>query len=315
MKRALVVLLFVLFARPAAAIIPESGWWWNPSTSGTGFNLEVQDKLMFVAAFAYESNGNPTWLVAGGAMTSDRAFSATITKYSAGSCLGCPYNAPVSTNAGTMSLQFTSSQTAILTVNGYSMPVQRFDFWGSNDTHPDSMMGEWSMVIGETAFPVFFGERVQFSQKLSSSTGPYLGGNRAGAPNNLATVSYSTTRRVFYSLLDSSSSYWRYSEWAQTGFNRIEGNTWVFLKSESAPSGSGIFFQAHRTASASWVRTGIGPASSKARQVSDQELEAKDRGEAEAMAKRGVVEAIDPEVMGRFLDLRARIDQLRMIPE
>src|SRR5258706_3076957 len=102
------------------AIIPENGWWWNPSESGRGFNLEVQDNVLFFASFAYDSAGNPAWYTAGNPMTSDRDWSAPLIVTARGQCFGCPYVDPIRTVVGTVTLRFTSSQTAILTVNGIS---------------------------------------------------------------------------------------------------------------------------------------------------------------------------------------------------
>lgn len=259
--------LLLLVGLDAHAVIPENGWWWNPSTSGSGFNLEVQDDILFFAAFAYDRNGNPTWLTAGGRMSSDRDFTGVLSSYSGGSCLGCGYHAPLASDAGTVTLHFDSSQTATLTINGFSEPVQRFDFW-LNTVAPDAMLGEWSMVIGDASTAAFFGERVQLRGRAVDSTGPYLYGNRLGASGDAAYVRYNAATDTYSMLLDSSPGYYRYSEWTQAGFNRIEGTTWVYPKG-SSPSGGGTFFQAYRSASAAFVQTGSGPASTKAAPVHD----------------------------------------------
>lgn len=308
MKRFLAALIGAL-AFHAQAVIPENGWWWNSATSGSGFNLEIQNNSLFFAAFVYDSSGTPIWITAGGPMTSDRDFSAQLVAYTSGSCVGCPYRAPQAVNAGSLTLHFTSSQTATLTINGYTQSVERFDFW-LNKVAPDAMLGEWSMIIGESSVPVYFGERVQFVGKTSDSSGPYLAGRRLGSPSNAAVVRYDSSRGVFYSLLDSSSQFYRYSEWTQTGYNRIEGTTWVYDKTASGPSGSGLFFQAYRTASASFVTTGVGPASSKRVEADDAIQVAKDNSEALAAAREGPEPfAADPARRGRLADLQSRLKQ------
>lgn len=299
MKKLLAFAILVFACFDARAVIPENGWWWNPQTSGSGFNLEIQNDLLFFAAFAYDSNGNPTWLTAGGRMSSDRDFTATLSSYSGGSCYGCSYHAPVSSNAGLLSLHFTSSQSAVLTINGVSENVERFDFW-LNNTAPDAMLGEWSMVIGEASQATYFGERVQYRGKSSDSSGPYLFGNRLGSASSPATLRYNSATGLFTSILDSSPSFYRYSEWSQTGFNRIEGTTWLYEKGTS-PSGPGSFFQGYRSASAAFVQTGVGPASTKSLAVGDAARTARDQAEAQAAAGgSGPVFSADAGRQARF---------------
>src|ERR1051326_8416883 len=46
---------------PAYAVVPQTGWWWNPNTPGTGFFIEQQNNTLFMTAFLYASNGQATW--------------------------------------------------------------------------------------------------------------------------------------------------------------------------------------------------------------------------------------------------------------
>ena len=108
MKAIKLYLLGLLLSCNASAIIPENGWWWNPNESGRGFNLEVQDNLLFFASFAYDANGNPAWYTAGGPMSSDRDWSGQLVVTSRGQCFGCAYVDPVRTVVGTATLRFTS---------------------------------------------------------------------------------------------------------------------------------------------------------------------------------------------------------------
>jgi hypothetical protein len=261
LRTLLAVCLAALATLPARAIIPENGWWWVSGESGSGFNLEVQDNLLFFASFGYDTSGNPVWYTAGGAMTSDRDFAATLFRTSAGSCVGCPYRPPIVTEVGTMRLTFSSSQNATLTLAGATVPVTRFNFW-LNESRPDAMGGEWSFVIGESAFPVFDGERIGFTRKVTDSAGTYMSGSRLGSASNTAVVQYNNNLGKWTLLLDSSTTAYRYFEFNTTGFNRLEGQFWVYSKG-SSPSGAGTFFQAHRSASLSFLTTGRGPASSK----------------------------------------------------
>ena len=312
MIRPLKLFLFALglsFAGSSFAIIPENGWWWSANESGRGFNIEVQNNSLFFAAFAYEPNGAPTWLTAGGTMSSDRDFSGSLTKFSSGQCFGCSYSAPVSSPAGNLTLRFTSSQEAVLTINGTSISVKRFDFW-LNEVYPDAMLGEWSAIIGSASSSTFDGERIDFPRRTSDSSGPILTGYRLGSTSNAAVLSYNGSRGVFTALLDSSASFYRYFEFIQTGFNRVEGNFWLLDKG-SQPVGSGTFFQAYRTASAAFVQTGRGPASTKSATIGDSD--ARDATLAAALAKVAGPEAkaADAAVVDGFHALQQRMKEAR----
>jgi hypothetical protein len=263
-------LLALCLSGNASAVIPENGWWWNAAESGRGFNLEIQNDLLFFASFAYDANGNPVWLTAGGQMSDERNWSSTLYVTAHGQCFGCAYTAPVLTAAGSVSLFFTSSQTAVLTINGFSVNVSRFDFW-QNSVIPNAMLGQWSAVIG-AALDVFDGERINyFLTGIANDGTPYAGGSRLGSTTaqNPATVEYSNSQGQWTALLDSSTAYYRLFVFNTTGFNRVEGTFWIYQKGGS-PTGSGTFYQAFRTASAARIQTGVGPGSSKSLAASGQ---------------------------------------------
>ena len=306
--RALIACI-AMAATQAGAIIPENGWWWASNEGGRGFNIEVQDNLLFFAAFAYDTSGAPTWITAGGAMTSDRDFSGALTRYTSGQCFGCAYVAPTAVAAGSLTLRFTSSQTAVLTINGTSIEVKRFDFW-MNEQAPGAMLGEWSAVIGASG-DVFDAERIVYTTRTTASGGtPIVGGARLGtsAASNPAVVLYTPATGRWTALLDSSSGFYRLFEFVQTGFNRVEGNFWIYAKGGS-PAGSGTFYQAFRTASASFVANGAGPASSKVLPDNGfaDRLEARDRELWLDMEKAGKLrEVLD----GEFVEQVRRLEQL-----
>lgn len=250
------LLYFASFV-PAWAIIPENGVWWAPSLDGSGFNLEVQDNILVFASYGYDENGNPAWYIAAGAMTSDRNFTAPVQRYSAGSCLNCPYRKPTGTVIGNLTITFTSSQTANFSLLGATIPVERFDFIGRMKSKPDTLLSEWSMVTGDSSFPVYFSDRIQLYAKISGG----LGGNRLGSTARLAVAQVNPDGSMAI-LVDSSTSYYDFYIFNTTGFNRLEGSTWTYLKT-STPTGNGTFFQGFRTASYAYLTSGRGPASSK----------------------------------------------------
>jgi len=311
MNKLKLLLISVLFSANSWAIIPENGWWWNPSESGRGFNLEIQDNLLFFASFAYDSNGNPAWYTAGGPMTSERDWTAQLIVTSRGQCFGCAYVDPVRTVVGTVTLRFTSSQTATLTINGFSLNVERFDFWWNN-LRPDAMAGEWSAVIG-AAGDIFDAERIDYTAKRTDTSGTYLAGYRLGGTGSTypAIVRYDATLGSWTALLDSSASYYRYFRFNQTGFNRVEGTFWVYPKG-GTPSGSGTFYQAYKTASYAFLTTGTGPASTKSSEVLDASaFDERDAALFARISRRAKDKEVGNDILEAARALEARLRDLK----
>src|SRR6476659_39898 len=107
-----------LASSSALALWPDNGWYWNPNESGRGVSVEVQNDKIFIAIYVYESTGAPIWYYAAGAMTDDHTFTNTLYKTSNGQCIGCSPRTPVSTPVGTVTMTFTSFETATLTALG-----------------------------------------------------------------------------------------------------------------------------------------------------------------------------------------------------
>jgi len=109
--------------------VPESGWWWNSNQSGRGYSIEIDNGRLFFAAYGYASDGSSIWYTSNGAMTSDTAYSGTLEAFSNGQTLTGSYQAPTSLGSiGTMSLSFSSSQVANLTLPGSSpISITRYD--------------------------------------------------------------------------------------------------------------------------------------------------------------------------------------------
>lgn len=113
----------------AAAITPQTGWWWNPSESGRGFSIEVNGNNLFMAGYLYAADtGQAIWFVSGGSMSSSSTYQGTMTAYGYGQTLTGAYVAPVPTvNIGTISLSFTDTAHGTLTWPGGTIPIERFN--------------------------------------------------------------------------------------------------------------------------------------------------------------------------------------------
>src|SRR5579863_9677279 len=127
--RLLVGLCLLTIATSALAILPDSGWYWNPAESGRGFNIEIQNNVLFMAGFVYDQQGNAIWLTTGGPMSSDHTYSGDLYQTAGGQCLGCSYSgSPEIIKYGTASVTFTDSETALITLNGTTISAQREQF-------------------------------------------------------------------------------------------------------------------------------------------------------------------------------------------
>ncbi len=114
-----------------ASFQPESGWWWNEAESGRGFAIEVQGNNLFMAGYMYDGGGNPIWYVSPGGMVSPTLYQGSWLQFANGQTLTGTYKPPSQppANAGAVTLQFTSTATAILTLpDGRQIPLTRFLF-------------------------------------------------------------------------------------------------------------------------------------------------------------------------------------------
>ena len=110
---------------------PQAGYWWNPAEGGRGYTIEVQNNTAFIAAYMYDTSGNPVWYAAGPAtLTGSNSYVGNWTTYTGGQSLGGTYRAPSGTaNAGSLTIQFSSPTAGTLTLpDGRQIPIQRYSF-------------------------------------------------------------------------------------------------------------------------------------------------------------------------------------------
>jgi hypothetical protein len=107
----------------APSLQPRTGWWWNPSESGRGFSMELQGDHMFIGAYMYDASGNPVWYVADALMQSPSSFTGPLLQFAGGQTLGGTYRAPgAPASVGSLTLQFTSSEQALVTLSDDAFP-------------------------------------------------------------------------------------------------------------------------------------------------------------------------------------------------
>lgn len=236
----------------AHALLPENGWWWNPNESGRGFNLEIQDDLLYFSTFIYAQDGSPQWYTAVGKVTAAGAFTGELLGFRNGQCIECAYRAPTSQGSpGSVSIRFTSETAGTLTWLGRTIPIARFAF-GTPVGGVPYLLGEWAYVSGAKSIPVYFADRITFNQTRVVGGETYVFGNRSGraGTSNVAIASASFDR--MFILLDSSTSYYTAYDFAIKGLNAGSGSSWTYLKT-SQLSGAGTPFVGFRMAGISAV--------------------------------------------------------------
>lgn len=131
-------------AHPQARAVPEAGWWWNPSESGSGYTLEVQGNRLFMAAFTYTPEGRAVWHVAAGQLTQDGLFSNDITEYKGGQTLSGPYQpAQVKGSVLPMQLDCDTPVNCKLSLGGRQVEISRFRYDDSEQPTRPPETGWW----------------------------------------------------------------------------------------------------------------------------------------------------------------------------
>ncbi len=238
MKRILSAVCMFLIFTGARANLPESGWYWNPQASGSGFNIELQDDKLFLSAFTYDTQGRNVFYTAGGVFNVN-ASTLTSTMYatSSGQCFGCPYSAPVTTALAPVEVYFPTTRTArvrvFLSPGTAEINLVRFNFgYPNGPTHEH--LGVWSIL--EEGVGVYFGESLNMrSACAQSGLIDSFCGERFGSSQRVAVGARAAAgSSLFIVLLDSSTSYYsRYIYVNDT--NRWFGISATYLKTSATP--------------------------------------------------------------------------------
>jgi Cytochrome C oxidase, cbb3-type, subunit III len=110
---------------------PQSGWWWYEAEAGRGFAIEFQADAVFIAGFMYAANGDPTWYVSNGIMSSPSRYAGEWLAFTNGQAMGAPWRDATITvpHAGSLLLQFSDATHGNLTLpDGRIVPLTRFIF-------------------------------------------------------------------------------------------------------------------------------------------------------------------------------------------
>jgi hypothetical protein len=312
--------LLMLISPQLLAFTPETGWWWNPDEPGRGYAIEIQDDVVFFAAYGYDSDGLSVWLTAAGRMTGNTELNVSLDYYEApplaGNCLACPWSGPATAfpgEGGPMSLVFTSRTTANLLWDGGEMQIERFNYALGDPL--ERLRGEWQLVLDFSSDPAVFpfgGEILVMDRILVDGAGEYVRGCRP-ANSEVGQCSANPTRPAageldgdthVIAVDDSADTFAIY--YLEMGLKETVGLVEIYNKETLA--GQGVFYpvRGQRTASRAFVNTGIGPN----KVLPEVAVQPQRPGLGDVLAARQLT-AVDLKTLGVSESLLKALPQLR----
>lgn len=170
---------------------PQTGIWGNPAESGRGWSFEVQNDIVVISTYTYDTAGRATWFLSAGAWDPATGIvSQRLNAYSGGQCIGCSYVAPVVADLGQVRFEFTTTASGrAIFPNGTVIPISRVQFAHAT---PLGLLGgvwatAWSGSSGSTfaLFPWFKRNSVTLANAVEGNllerSNPVVGGPLAGS--------------------------------------------------------------------------------------------------------------------------------------
>ena len=132
-----------IFGGQGAPFQPFSGWWWNPSESGTGYSVEIQGNYLFLVGFMYDDAGRQVWYFSAGPMSSPSSYHGTVLQFANGQTMGGAYQPPSApATVATLDLEFTAMNKATLTFSSSPSAADRLLTRGAA-TRSDNIVTEF----------------------------------------------------------------------------------------------------------------------------------------------------------------------------
>jgi uncharacterized repeat protein (TIGR02543 family) len=120
------------FAASSPAIVPQTGFWYNPNEGGRGYVIEVHsNNNLFIGGFMYDAMGNAVWYSSGPGVMSGSSYTGTWQQYGNGETLTGSFKTAPTANAdvGNITLTFQTPTTGTLTLpDGRQIPITRYPF-------------------------------------------------------------------------------------------------------------------------------------------------------------------------------------------
>ena len=172
------------------------GWWYNPAENGSGISIEIQGSTLFMAWYAYDKAGRPTWITSNGTMNDSTNYTGFLWVWN-GWQLGGPHWDPVVSPAGSVNITFTSSTDATMnyavsymdgSVGSGQIPITKFldhtvggvrdlrDYIGWWWDPSFNGMGVFMEIKGNTLFAGWYHYRDDTTGRWWSAGGPFLPG-------------------------------------------------------------------------------------------------------------------------------------------
>ncbi len=306
-KLALAATLFL--TAQVQAFTPESGIWWNPNESGSGYAIEIQDNFLFVALYVYDVDGNPTWYTAGTTLDGNALFNGVLNYTYNGPCIDCSYTAPISIHGqrGPITINFLTESTATIQFEGAVKNIERFNFLLGDDT--DKMLGEWQTIIDFSTvgqgYP--FSADVLLFDLITTDNGKFAEGCRPDntidgfctdfALNNhdvAATFDYGTNELLV--VVNEDEDFWL-AYYLKVGLDHFRGDAELYPKSSGH---NNVFYpvRGFRTASRSFIDTGVGPSKS---------------AQASSKLNIGITQSFKSKLPSKSIDSFSQAEQAKII--
>lgn len=253
------------------AFTPESGIWWNPNESGSGYAIEIQDNFLFVALYVYDEGGIPIWYTAGTHLQGNSLFDGELHYTYDGTCIDCSYTPPILIEGerGPITINFITETTATLQFQGAVKNIERFNFLLGDEA--DRMLGEWQTVLDFSSTGVDFpfnGDVLLFDITTISGGEKFAEGCRPdntidGFCSNFALDNHEVAAVFDFDenqmliVVDDSEDFWL-AYYLDLGLDQFDGVAELYSKDSGH---NNVFYpvRGFRTASRSFVETGVGP--------------------------------------------------------
>jgi hypothetical protein len=339
------LLSLALLAPAVAAFTPESGLWGDRNNTGTALTFDLQDNLLQITAYTYRPDGAATWFVSAGPLTYtyntqgrlvgvryDGVFNAA----TGGSCVGCgPANPVVSPGAGgPVRIDFISEIRARMTWQGRTFDIDRFTLALGDPV--DRMVGEWSLTIdfatrGNQSYPYadypYFGDLLLVDRVDRTRVPAQFQGCR---PERSTSGRCSATARANHDLAGfydaqtgehvivvkdvpprGSNPAVFFAYFAAAGTSQFDGVLEIYLSGQTPGNGPFYPVRGFRSASRTFVTTGVGPSAQPGEAPTDATTPAWRAGLSETLAARGV---LPPGLTVDDVRERYGIDVARLVP-
>lgn len=149
--------------------LPESGLWFDHDEPGTGFTLEMQNRILAGFWFGYDSAGDPAWYLFSGVIESIETqdggwrLETDLYRFEGGNCLGCEFQSPDDPEkVGVIDLEFPARTRARYRVDdgawhemtAFTFGVGAREVFNDSGDHVPDMDGWWTLVYQDRELEV-----------------------------------------------------------------------------------------------------------------------------------------------------------------